>query len=270
MTSLSADYTPLPVAAEKVWTAWFGHDLERQPPLSQAMVPVRLPASLASLLDDGPVLEDSSEDYIRASYRPPSRAVSRVYHLSRFSRWRIAWSRLLHALFSSPLPVFHVQKDGSLSSLPPLIGGWPARPDRSLITFATGGSPLAGTLIVPTEALNEFISRLVALPGTSSTSTEFVAASGSEVAAPANADKPRGGAPPKHDAEAFLIEAFRLLYEGYVPKNAADLRRRALERYWESKQVSENGPQRLEPPSDEWAKPKIRRLWAILGLGSNR
>src|SRR5215212_7223025 len=133
------------------------------------------------------------------------------------------------------------------------------------MTFATIGSPIAGTLIVPTESLNEFISRLVA-PGTSSTSAEFVAASGSEAVAPANADKPRGGAPPKHDAEAFLIEAFRLLYEGYVPKNAADLRRRALERYWESKQALENGPQGLEPPSDEWAKRKIRKLWAILGL----
>jgi hypothetical protein len=221
-------------------------------------------------LENGPVLQEY------AKFRPPSWVPSRGslaplrdYPLSLVSRWRIAWGRLFHALFSSPLPVFYVQTDGSLSSLPPLIGGLPARPDRSLITFATIGSPLAGTLIVPTEALNEFISRLVAPPGTG-TSTEFVAASEPEAAAPANADKPRGGAPPKHDAEAFLIEAFRLLYEGYVPKSPADLRRRALERYWESKQVSENGPQRLEPPSDEWAKPKIRRLWAILGLGSNR
>src|SRR5215218_8928026 len=126
MSSIPADYTSLPVAAEKVWTAWFGQDLERQPPPSQAMVSARL-----SPLENGPVLQDSAaKEY--AKFKPPSwvpsrgsRVTPQDYRLSLLSKWRVAWSRLFHALFSSPLPVFYVQTDGSLSSLPPLIGGLP-------------------------------------------------------------------------------------------------------------------------------------------------
>jgi hypothetical protein len=40
----------------------------------------------------------------------------------------------------------------------------------------------------------------------------------------------RGGAPTKYDGEAFLTEAFRILYENSpAPRTAADLRRRALD-----------------------------------------
>ena len=61
--------------------------------------------------------------------------------------------------------------------------------------------------------------------------------------------------------EAILIEAFRLIYEGEHFETQAALRKRVLD--WHMEQHS-------RAPSDEAAKPKIRRLWNALGLGENR
>lgn len=73
----------------------------------------------------------------------------------------------------------------------------------------------------------------------------------------------KGGAPPKFDGEALLIEAFKLLYEdGLRPETQTDLRKLALEKYAQ-------GRPEQEIPSDEWAKPKIRALWNELKLGKN-
>ena len=73
----------------------------------------------------------------------------------------------------------------------------------------------------------------------------------------------RGGAPARYDSEAFLIEAFRELYEGRSsPKRPAELRERALDAY------AKNGhPGGV--PSEDWARGKIKKLWTSLGLGNS-
>jgi hypothetical protein len=71
----------------------------------------------------------------------------------------------------------------------------------------------------------------------------------------------QGGAPPKYDTEVFLTEAFRILYESNpAPKTAADLRRRALNAYAE-------GGHPGGTPSEDWARPKIAKLWRRLRSG---
>jgi hypothetical protein len=70
-----------------------------------------------------------------------------------------------------------------------------------------------------------------------------------------------GGRTKKHDSEKLLIEAAKLLYDGLAPKSQSELRCCALEEY--SAHLSEDQDQ----PSDEWAKPIIRRLWNRLELG---
>jgi hypothetical protein len=72
-----------------------------------------------------------------------------------------------------------------------------------------------------------------------------------------------GGAPKKFDATAFLIEAFKLLYQGVSPRTQAELRRCALDAY------SAKFPDPADAPSEEWAKPLIRQLWNELELGNN-
>jgi hypothetical protein len=73
-----------------------------------------------------------------------------------------------------------------------------------------------------------------------------------------------GGAPPKYDGEAFLIEAFRLLYEGKPsPSTPAELRKRALDAYGEAGHAG-------GVPSEDWARTKIKKLWQRLGLGVAR
>jgi hypothetical protein len=68
----------------------------------------------------------------------------------------------------------------------------------------------------------------------------------------------RGGAPPKYDIEAFLTEAFRILYESNPgPKTPAELRRRTLDAYAEKGHAG-------GVPSEDWARPKISKLWKRL------
>jgi hypothetical protein len=68
----------------------------------------------------------------------------------------------------------------------------------------------------------------------------------------------QGGAPPKYDSEAFLTEAFRILYESNpAPRSPADLRRRALDAYVEAGHPG-------GAPSEDWARPKILKLWKRL------
>jgi hypothetical protein len=69
-----------------------------------------------------------------------------------------------------------------------------------------------------------------------------------------------GGAPRRFDTEAFLIEAFRVVYETPPPKTEAELRRRALDAYAEAGHAGGT-------PSDDWARDKIIRFWRKLNLG---
>jgi hypothetical protein len=75
-------------------------------------------------------------------------------------------------------------------------------------------------------------------------------------------DRDPGGRPEKYNTEGFLIEAFRIIYEGGQPETQADLRRQAIKAY-----DANRGIRGKKHPSDEWAKPKIRRVWYGLGLG---
>jgi hypothetical protein len=76
-----------------------------------------------------------------------------------------------------------------------------------------------------------------------------------------NRARDRGGAPPKYDSEAFLMEAFRIVYEGKpTPKTEADLRRRALDAYVEAGLPGGT-------PSEDWAREKIQKLWRRVRLG---
>jgi hypothetical protein len=68
----------------------------------------------------------------------------------------------------------------------------------------------------------------------------------------------QGGAPPKYDSELSLTEAFRILYESNpAPKTPAELRRRALDAYVQAGHPGGS-------PSEDWARPKISKLWKRL------
>jgi hypothetical protein len=79
-----------------------------------------------------------------------------------------------------------------------------------------------------------------------------------------NAKRRSGGAPRKYDREAFLIEAFKLIYDGLVPATQAELRKAAIEAYYANIQIEDSG--NAESLTDEWAKPLIRRFWNRLEL----
>jgi hypothetical protein len=69
----------------------------------------------------------------------------------------------------------------------------------------------------------------------------------------------RGGAPRKYDSDAFLIEAFRIIYDPAIPmpKTPAELRNRVCDAYAELGHGT---------PSEDWAREKINRLWDALGI----
>jgi hypothetical protein len=73
--------------------------------------------------------------------------------------------------------------------------------------------------------------------------------------------KDRGGPSTQFDEVDFIIEAFRVIYEGSsLPASQADLNRRATEAYATSKGLPPG------KPSLEWGKEKVRRLWTALEL----
>lgn len=70
----------------------------------------------------------------------------------------------------------------------------------------------------------------------------------------------KGGGKQLYDEVGFLIEAFKIVYEGKPPPNSqADLSRKALDAY--QQRGLKGGT-----PSPEWPKVIIRRLWKELGL----
>jgi hypothetical protein len=69
------------------------------------------------------------------------------------------------------------------------------------------------------------------------------------------------GRPPVFNGEDFLIEAAKLVHEGFQPKRPADLIRKALDVY------SASLPSDVSPPTEAWARKKIRKLWDKLQLG---
>jgi hypothetical protein len=83
---------------------------------------------------------------------------------------------------------------------------------------------------------------------------------GKKVPQPIKKPKNAGGAPPKHDLQAFLIEAFNLIFECGPPKSRDELNRRARKAY------KRQYPDSLEL-THEWAKPIIRAVWDRLKLG---
>ena len=76
-----------------------------------------------------------------------------------------------------------------------------------------------------------------------------------------NAPPSRRGRQPTYDFDAFLIEAFRLLYENRPrPTNQAGLMRLTLDAY-------KRHGYPVGKSADEWGKKKIRKLWRELELG---
>jgi hypothetical protein len=71
--------------------------------------------------------------------------------------------------------------------------------------------------------------------------------------------KDKGGAPRTHDVQAFLIEAFALIYEGFQPRSRDDLNKEARKAY------AERWPD-ADTLTHDWAKPIIRALWERLDL----
>jgi hypothetical protein len=64
----------------------------------------------------------------------------------------------------------------------------------------------------------------------------------------------RLGRPPRYDADAFLIEAFRIVFENRLkPRTQAELMRLAIAAYAEKKLPGGR-------PKEDWAKKKVRKL----------
>jgi len=290
MTPLPASYTSLSEAAEKVWALWFDDagSIGVLPRAANADIRAPTVSNADAEFSRRPSrtgIRNETEEGTTSTHPPQRRtplgpaafdelhlhrsssslaSPERVFRLKALARCKLVWGWLLNRIFSIPLPIYHLQEDGSLSRTSRMPEPSVAHLTDSVMTFVRGGSTLSGTLIVPTQALDAFITSLV-VSGQGPRRDIQVDQDSRKSDPPVSVDgeKRRGGAPPKHDAEAFLIEAFRLLYEGFVPESPAQLRRRALERYWEKKAPSGSN---AEPPSDEWAKPKIRKLWGELGL----
>jgi hypothetical protein len=70
-----------------------------------------------------------------------------------------------------------------------------------------------------------------------------------------------GGARREFHPEDLVIEAARLLYvDGLVAKTQAELRKASLDAY------SSTLPEGAKQPSDDWAKPIIRKLWSAAAM----
>lgn len=69
----------------------------------------------------------------------------------------------------------------------------------------------------------------------------------------------RGGRPLKHDREAFLLEAFKIVYEGPEPSSLEDL-------MWKTSR-SYSSQSFGSPPSETWMKERLRPLWRWIDEG---
>jgi hypothetical protein len=160
------------------------------------------------------------------------------------------WDILRGVLLEGVLPSYVESATGKLVAIDPHF--WSDRAsiqvlETKKISRGAAQYHLSGQVVIPQKELNQLLERV----------TQFKTQS-----KPILSSLRKGGAPARYDSEAFLIEAFRILYDSTpAPKTEADLRRRALDAYTEAGHPGGT-------PSDDWARPKIRSLWKRLSLGS--
>jgi hypothetical protein len=158
------------------------------------------------------------------------------------------WDVLRELLFAGAIPSYRTSRTGHLSQLPPNYWGEIAELELRETRRLKDGVVeygILGRIVIPTAQLNELL--------------KLVSSSKEDSHMP---HPERGGAPPKYDSEAFLIEAFRIVYESKpTPSTAAELRKRALDAYAEAGHMG-------GAPGEDWARRKIKRLWQQLGLGA--
>ena len=234
--------------AATVFRFWLAHNKVRD---GQRPINIRLTRSVKGLpvvltnkdrdnADPTPEIEELSA-HARPLQQVPSDAWSRLRDL-------LAAGQLIGEVFS--------EADGRPHRVP--AHAWnhedaDTAHERGRMRFAYGASWIIGPAAIRKLGVEN------ALSGGSTLSE----APASAAPAPAEANEARrnpGGTPPRFSRDDFLIEAFKLIYEGTIPNTQAELRRAALDVY------SSTLPEGEEPPSDDWAKPLIRKLWNGLEL----
>jgi hypothetical protein len=227
------------------------------------------------------------EESVGQAVRPPEPTVEQLSLItldkeieikllnSRLSRrpkvLKFAWDQLIGHLFTEQLVVRIISERGTISDVPgfywgsiegqrsynssPMVASRPWR-----LVFHDGwGHSQSGTPFINPDHLKNVLAGQPASPTVAPTSEI-------EPVAPPPYRKAVGEAPRKYDSEALLVEASRLLYvDGLVPATQAELRKAALEAYCAT--IDADGRDSAELPSDEWAKPIIRKLWNRLKLG---
>jgi hypothetical protein len=161
---------------------------------------------------------------------------------------RKTWETLRDEMYEGRLPgyAFHMQ-DGKITPLPPNV--WRSSSlDDGCFNLAARFF-VDHTHFVAVGCLRE---------------TELMAMlEGRPIVASIVDERNPGGRPAKYDSEAFLIEAFCILWEEAQPKSQAELRRRTIDAYDANSAIKAK-----KHPPDDWAKLKIRRLWNRLQLGN--
>jgi hypothetical protein len=177
-----------------------------------------------------------------------------------------AWERLSGHLYLSAFPVFVIDEEGTRYEISATF--WGSRRGRrsfhEIMMYPAhlrvpqgAGSIVDGTPVVRREQLTGFLAGKPSEgPSARSTRTDLIGGSPSASAS----ERPKaGGRPPKYNWEAFLLEAFRIVWEDNpAPETQAELIRRTLD--WYQKNI--RGP----TPDPDQCKPKIRRLWTHFGL----
>jgi hypothetical protein len=118
---------------------------------------------------------------------------------------------------------------------------------ESAVTFRTSARDVVGLPIICFEDLRQFC----APPPNFPQCNPYVA-------------KDRGGAPQKYDVAAFEKVVGSLLEQSREWQSQAQLRAKALDHFAASL------PADVDPPSDEWAKPIVRRCWTDAGARRKR
>lgn len=179
-----------------------------------------------------------------------------------------AWDCMLSLLYSGELTATVIEESGGTSDVPAHF--WGSREGQNYfaqynptselskaryhLSFDNGwGHRRRGTPFIVSTGL-EAVLKGPAMPK----ATEII--SSQESVSPVDAvpiGRNKRGASKKFDDLELVIQAARLIYEGFQPRNQAHLREEALVAYQKKT---------LLEPSEEWAKPIIRKLWNGLEL----
>jgi hypothetical protein len=165
---------------------------------------------------------------------------------------RMMWERLRDEMYDGRLPGYAFMLAGKINRLPNDVWRSVGLNDlyfKDLAYFVVDGNKtVAVACVLETELTAMLEGRPIAAPSPQREN-----------------ERDPGGRPRQYDGEAFLIEAFRIIYEGALPRSQAELRRLALDAYNANSSIEAE-----KNPSDDWAKLKIRRLWHRLELGKKR